>query len=67
MTVFRSISKKREIDYIVNDSGCKLLFTTSALREEVCREGDNYQSASQKQHGKNLEDGAERRKVSSEE
>ena len=30
-----SMSKKREIDYIVNDSGCKVLFTTSALREEV--------------------------------
>lgn len=30
-----SMSKKREIDYIVRDSGCKVLFTTSALREEV--------------------------------
>ena len=30
-----SMSKKREIDYIVNDSGSKVLFTTSALREEV--------------------------------
>ena len=30
-----SMSKKREIEYIVRDSGCKVLFTTSALREEV--------------------------------
>ncbi|MGC8491699.1 MAG: class I adenylate-forming enzyme family protein [Syntrophobacteraceae bacterium] len=30
-----SMSKKREIDYIVNDSGSKVLFTTAPLREEV--------------------------------
>ncbi len=29
------MSKKREIKYIVNDSGCKIVFTASDLREEV--------------------------------
>lgn len=30
-----SMSKKREVRYIVNDSECKLLFTTCELREQV--------------------------------
>ncbi len=30
-----SMSKKREVQYIVSDSGCKILFTTRELREEV--------------------------------
>ncbi|SPF33082.1 Long-chain-fatty-acid--CoA ligase [Syntrophobacter sp. SbD1] len=30
-----SMSKKREVQYIVSDSGCKILLTTRELREEV--------------------------------
>ena len=30
-----AMSKKREVQYMVSDSGCKMLFTTSVLREEV--------------------------------
>jgi long-chain acyl-CoA synthetase len=30
-----AMSKKKEVQYMVSDSGCEMLFTTSALREEV--------------------------------
>ena len=32
------MSKKREVKYIADDSGCKILFTTGELREEVPRD-----------------------------